>query len=136
MRKSLTALVAAATFAAAALAIPKPAEARCWGCWAGAGIAAGIIGGAIIASSRAYAYGYPRYYGHGYAPYAYAPAYAYRRAYAYGYGPRVYRPYYVPRRVVYGPRVYRSRYYVAPRLYRARYAAHRAHVYARGHYYR
>ena len=54
--------------AAAAIATPKPAEARCLGCWVGAGIAAGVIGGAI--ASSAYGYGYPAYgsYGGYYAP--------------------------------------------------------------------
>ena len=78
MRKWITS-ISAAFLIVAAVAMPKPAEARCWGCWAGAGIAAGIIGGAIIASYAnaygygAYSYGYPGY-GYGYAPYAYAPA--------------------------------------------------------------
>ena len=47
MRRTITALVATASIAAAGIAAPKPAEARCIGCWVGAGIAAAVIGGAI-----------------------------------------------------------------------------------------
>jgi len=87
MRKSIAAIVTAAVITAGALAQPKPAEARCWGCWVGPGVAAGLIGGAVIAGwSHAYTYGsiygpyftYPAYseYGYGYAPYGYfAPVY-------------------------------------------------------------
>src|SRR6478672_5870445 len=70
MRKTIMTIAAVARIFAAAIATPKPAEARCLGCWVGAGIAAAVIGGAL--ASRAYGYGYPAY---GYAPYAYAPAY-------------------------------------------------------------
>ena len=70
MRKTIMTIAAVASISAAAIATPKPAEARCLGCWVGAGIAAAVIGGAL--ASRAYGYGYPAY---GYAPYAYAPAY-------------------------------------------------------------
>jgi hypothetical protein len=77
MRKTIMTIAAVASIPVAAIAIPKPAEARCLGCWVGAGIAAAVIGGAL--ASRAYGYGYPAYdYGYpayGYAPYAYAPAY-------------------------------------------------------------
>src|ERR1700704_2514427 len=70
MRKTITAIVATASIAAAALVTPKPAEARCIGCWVGAGIAAAVIGGAI--ASQAYGYGYPAYgYGYGYPAYGY-----------------------------------------------------------------
>ena len=97
MRKTITAIVATAGIAAAALAVPKSAEARCIGCWVGAGVAAAVIGGAVASQAYggygypaySYGYGYPSYsYGYpayGYAPYAYAPgyyAYAPRRAYA------------------------------------------------------
>lgn len=87
MRKSTTAIIAAAALVASMTAQPKLAEARCWGCWVGAGVAAGLIGGAVIAGwSHAYTNGsiygpywsYPAYseYGYGYAPYGYfAPAY-------------------------------------------------------------
>ncbi len=72
MSKTITAIVATASIAAAALAIPKPAEARCLGCWIGAGIAAGVIGGAL--ASQAYGYGYPAYgYGYGYPAYGMPP---------------------------------------------------------------
>jgi hypothetical protein len=108
MRRSMTAIVAAAAMTAAVIAQPKPAEARCWGCWVGPGVAAGLIGGAVIAGwSHAYTYGsiygpyfaYPPYseYGYGYAPYGYfAPVY---------YAPPVYAP------PAYGPRVYVHHYY-------------------------
>src|SRR5262245_63410963 len=87
MHKTITAVVAVASIATAVIATPKPAEARCIGCWVGAGIAAGIIGGAI-ASSAYGGYGYGGYgyggvgvgfgtsYGHAYAP-----------AFSYGYMP-------------------------------------------------
>ena len=64
MRKTIMTIAAAASIPAAAIATPKPAEARCLGCWVGAGIAAAVIGGAL--ASRAYGYGYPAY-GYGYA---------------------------------------------------------------------
>jgi hypothetical protein len=54
MRKTITALVATASVAAAGRC-SKPAEAGCLGCWIGAGIAAAVIGGAF--ASRAYGYG-------------------------------------------------------------------------------
>jgi hypothetical protein len=70
-----------------------------WG-YGGAALAAGLIGGALLASSS-YAYGYPAYgygypaYGYGYPGYGYGyPAYGYGYGYrypAYGYG---YAPYY------------------------------------------
>jgi hypothetical protein len=102
MRKTITAIVATASITAAALVTPKPAEARCLGCWAGAGIAAAIIGGAIASQTYGYGYGYPAYgsgygypagygdgypsnYGYGYPGYGYAYAPVY-----YGYAPRVY----------------------------------------------
>ncbi len=87
MARTITAVTAAALVAATALATPKPAEARCWGCWAGAGVALGLIGGAVIASQ---AYYYPHY---GYP--TYAPAYYGYPAYSYGYTPYAYgRAYY------------------------------------------
>jgi hypothetical protein len=85
MRKTIMTIAAVASISAAAIATPKPAEARCLGCWVGAGIAAAVIGGAL--ASRAYAYGYPAYgYGYGYPAYGYAP-YAYAPAYYGGYAP-------------------------------------------------
>jgi hypothetical protein len=115
MRKPVMAIIAAAAIATAAISSPKPAEARCWGCWAGVGIAAGLIGGAIIASNAygygyGYGYGYPASYGYGYAP-----------AYYGGYVSPYYGGYYAPR---YYARPYYPRYY-APRYYARPYFAHR-----------
>jgi hypothetical protein len=115
MQKTTTAIVAAASLAATVIAAPKPAEARCIGCWVGAGIAAAVIGG--VFASRAYGYGYPAYGyggygGYGYPAYSYGygyPAYSYGYgypAYSYAYSPVVYRPYYAPRRY-YARRYYR-----------------------------
>ena len=115
MQKTTTAIVAAASLAATVIAVPKPAEARCIGCWVGAGIAAAVIGG--VFASRAYGYGYPAYGyggygGYGYPAYSYGygyPAYSYGYgypAYSYAYSPVVYRPYYAPRRY-YARRYYR-----------------------------
>ncbi len=81
MRKSMTAMMMAAAIAALSAVQPRPAEARCWGCWVGAGFAAGVIGGAVVAGlPNAYwsawggpYYGYPPY-GYGYGPYTYVPA--------------------------------------------------------------
>jgi hypothetical protein len=85
MRKTIMTIAAVASIPVAAIATPKPAEARCLGCWVGAGIAAAVIGGAL--ASRAYGYGYPAYgYGYGYSAYGYAP-YAYAPAYYGGYAP-------------------------------------------------
>jgi hypothetical protein len=84
MRKTLTALVAAATLATASVAAPTPADAR----WRGAGFfLGGLAAGAIIGSAfaRPYYYGgyggyyggYGGYYGGygGYGGYYAAPAY-------------------------------------------------------------
>src|SRR6185436_8344308 len=82
MQKTTTAIVAAASLAAAVIATPKPAEARCIGCWVGAGIAAAVIGGAIASNAYGYGYGgygYPAYGYGGYGGYGYP-------AYSYGYG--------------------------------------------------
>ena len=90
MRKTIMTIAAVASITAAAIATPKPAEARCLGCWVGAGIAAAVIGGAL--ASRAYGYGYPAYgygypaYGYGYPAYGYAP-YGYAPVYYGGYAP-------------------------------------------------
>jgi hypothetical protein len=98
MRKTVTAIIATAGVATALIATPKPAEARCIGCWVGAGIAAGIIGGAL--ASRSYGYGY----GYGYPAYSYGYGYP---AYSYGYGYPAYSGYaYAPRRY-YARRYYR-----------------------------
>jgi hypothetical protein len=74
MRKILTALVAAASIGAAAMATSSTAEARWgrgWG-WGGPLIAGALIGGAIAARPYYYPYGYG-YYGYGPNPY-YGPA--------------------------------------------------------------
>ena len=61
MQKTTTAIVAAASLAATVIAAPKPAEARCIGCWVGAGIAAAVIGGVFASRAYGYGYGYPAY---------------------------------------------------------------------------
>jgi hypothetical protein len=67
MKRMLTALVAAATVASAALATSAPAEARWgWG-WGLGGFAAGAVIGSAIASSYYYPYSSYGYY----APYPY-----------------------------------------------------------------
>jgi hypothetical protein len=70
MRKTLTALVTAATVAVAAVAAPSTAEAH-WG-WGGPGFfLGGLAAGVLIAGALAphYYYGHPAYYGYGYHPY-------------------------------------------------------------------
>jgi hypothetical protein len=107
MRKTITAIVATASIAAVALVTPKPAEARCLGCWAGAGIAAAIIGGAIASQAYGYGYGYgyPAYgYGYGY-PAGYGDGYPSN----YGYGYPGYGYAYAPVYYEYAPRVYYGR---------------------------
>ncbi len=47
MKKTLVAMAAAASFASAVVAAPSQADAACWGCYVGAGVAAGAIGGAL-----------------------------------------------------------------------------------------
>ena len=126
MRKYLLGVVAAASIAAATLMYPGRAEARCYGCWIGAGVAVGLLAGAAFAHGYgypAYGYGYPAY-GYGYPAYGYGyPAYGYgyyRPVYYdspyYAYGPRYYYPpryygYYGPRYRYYGPRYYYARPY-------------------------
>jgi hypothetical protein len=77
MRKTLTALTAAATLAIAAVATTTTADAR-FGGWRGPGIIGGLAAGAIIGGALAAPYYYggygPGYYG------GYGPGY-------YGYGP-------------------------------------------------
>jgi hypothetical protein len=117
MQRTTTAIFAAASLAATVIAAPKPAEARCIGCWVGAGIAAAVIGGVFASQAYGYGYGYPAYGyrgygGYGYPAYSYGygyPAYGYGYgypAYSYAYSPVVYRPYYAPRRY-YARRYYR-----------------------------
>ena len=67
MKKTLMALAAIATLAVSAVAAPAPAHAQRG---FGAGLAAGVIGGAIVGGALA-------------APYAYGPGYGY---YGPGYG--------------------------------------------------
>jgi hypothetical protein len=111
MRKTITAIVATASIAAATVVTPKPAEARCWGCWAGAGIAAAVIGGAIASQAYGYGYGYPAYgYGYGYRAYGYGDGYPTN----YGYGYPGYGYAYAPAYYGYAP----QGYYVVRRYYR------------------
>jgi hypothetical protein len=87
MRKAVMALVAAATLAIAAVGPTAPAEAR--GGY-GVGIAAGLLGGAIIAGALAAPpyYSWPGYYGPAYYPgYYYGAGYYYGPRYYYGPGP-------------------------------------------------
>jgi hypothetical protein len=93
MRKSLTALAAAATFAAAAVAAPTTADAR-WG-WRGGAFIGGLAAGAVIGGALARPY-YGGYYGGYYNSYYYP-------------GPAYYN-YYAPAPVYYD-------YYAAPQPY-------------------
>jgi hypothetical protein len=124
MKKAVLALATAATVGFTALAAPSPAEAR-WRGGFGPGLAAGLIGAAVIGglASSAYAYGpgygyydgydgYDGYYG-GYAP-AYYGGYP---GYYGGYTSSYYAPAY------YGPRYRRVvrpayAYYGGPRYHR------------------
>ena len=111
MRKAVLALTTAVTIGVSALA-PSPAQAWRGGGW-GPGLAAGLIGAAVVGgiASSAYAYGpgYGYYGAPGYGYYGgYAPAY-----YSYGYAPAYYGGYFGPRyrRVIrpayaYGPGYY------------------------------
>ncbi len=56
MQRSLLALAAATSVAAALLTAP-PAQARCFGCAVGVGVAAGVIAGAAVGSAIASTYG-------------------------------------------------------------------------------
>jgi hypothetical protein len=69
MKKSLMALAAVATLAVSAVAAPAPAHAQRG---LGVGLAAGLLGGAIVGGALAAPYGY---YGHGYG--YYGPGYGY-----------------------------------------------------------
>ena len=59
MRKALMAVAAVASLAAATLAAPAPADARCRGCGVAAGAIGGLAAGAIIGGAIANAQ--PRY---------------------------------------------------------------------------
>jgi hypothetical protein len=74
MRKTLMALAGVATLAVSAVAAPAPAHAQRG---FGAGLAAGVIGGAIVGGALAAPYGYGPgyYYGPGYGYYGGGPAY-------------------------------------------------------------
>ncbi len=94
MRKTLTALLAAAAVAVTAMAAPTKAEAR----WRGGGaVAAGVIGGlaagALIAGATRPSYGYGYYGGPAYYPApVYGPACHWRRERIWdGYGWRIRR---------------------------------------------
>ena len=71
MKKISLAVATAAAISGAMVIAPTTANAYCYGCGFGAGVAAGIIGGAIIGG--AIANSQPRYYGPG--PYYPGPAY-------------------------------------------------------------
>jgi hypothetical protein len=102
MKKTAIALATVAALGAASIAAPQPAEARGIGPGLAFGLAAGVIGAGLAAST------YPGYaYGPGYG--YYGPAYGY-------YGPRYYRPAYYG-----GPYAY----YGGPRYYRHHYWRHR-----------
>ena len=53
MHRPLIGLIAASAIGFAALAAPKPAEARCFGCYVGAGILGGVLAGAIVGNAAA-----------------------------------------------------------------------------------
>ena len=93
MRKTLTAVAAAATIGVATVAAPTTADAR-WGWWGpalGAFAVGAIVGGAL---ARPYYYG--GYYGGYYPAYSSYPAYGYP-AYGYSYAPAYYGYAYAPR---------------------------------------
>ena len=93
MRKTLTAVAAAATIGVATVAAPTTADAR-WGWWGpalGAFAVGAIVGGAL---ARPYYYG--GYYGGYYPAYSTYPAYGYP-AYGYSYAPAYYGYAYAPR---------------------------------------
>jgi hypothetical protein len=81
VRKLVFAFAASATIAAGTMSVPAPAQAGCVGCWVGAGVAGGLVAGAIIGSAaRPYYYGGPGYYyGPGPAPVYYGPVCHWRR---------------------------------------------------------
>ncbi len=72
MRKPITAIVVTAAVAAAAMALPKPAQAGCWGCWVVPGTSHAYMYGSIYGPHFAY----PPYSEYGYAPYGYYGGYA------------------------------------------------------------
>jgi hypothetical protein len=89
MRKTLTAIVAAAVIVGATFASARKGEASCWNCWAGDGrIAGGLFAGVIITrgdhgrydGSYSYSYPLPLFYAP-YRPAYYVPAYDAARYY-------------------------------------------------------
>jgi hypothetical protein len=122
MKKAALALATAATVGFTALAAPSPAEAR-WRGGFGPGLAAGLIGAAVIGGLASSAYAYGPGYGYydddydGYAPAYYGGYYGGYPAYYGGYTSSYYAPAY------YGPRYRRVvrpayAYYGGPRHYR------------------
>ncbi|CAN5154182.1 hypothetical protein BH11PSE4_BH11PSE4_05560 [soil metagenome] len=91
MRKHLMAIAAAATFAISAMAAPQTAEAR--GGRIAAGVAAGLIGGALVGGAYGYGPGYGYYGGPAYVagPGYYGDCYWQRQRFWDGYGWRIRR---------------------------------------------
>jgi len=119
MKRTVLALVAAATIGLTSLAVPSQAEAHWRGGGWGPGLAGGLIGAAVIGGLASSAYGY----GSGYGYYGGYPGYGY---YDDGYAPVTYGSYYAP--AYYGPRYRRVirpayAYYGGPR-YRRVYRHH------------
>jgi hypothetical protein len=111
IKRPALALVTALAVGIAALSASSPAEARWRGGWGwGPGLAAGLVGAAVIGgiASSAYAYGPYGYYDRpfGYYGYGYSPAYAYYGEAPLYYGPR-YRRIVRPAYAFYGTRHYR-----------------------------
>ncbi|MGZ5508604.1 MAG: hypothetical protein ACXWKH_19700 [Limisphaerales bacterium] len=88
MKKVLVALVAAGTIGMSATVATTPAEARCVGCAIGAGVAAGVIGGALIAGAASRPYYGPAYVA-GPAPGCYYTRERYWDGYMWRRGPRI-----------------------------------------------
>jgi hypothetical protein len=78
MKKTLTALAAAAVVALASTAVPSTADARCFGCAVGVGVGLGVLGGLAVGSAIANS---GPGYGPGYAPVAGYEPYAYNGGY-------------------------------------------------------
>jgi hypothetical protein len=76
MKKTLTALAAAATVATAIAATPTPADARCFGCAVGAGVLGGFVAGVIVGNAVANAAPGPAYVAAPGPGYVVSPAYA------------------------------------------------------------
>jgi anaerobic selenocysteine-containing dehydrogenase len=78
MKRTLTALAAAAVVALASTAAPSTADARCFGCAVGAGVLGGVVAGAIVGGAIANS---GPGYGPGYAPVAGYEPYEYGERY-------------------------------------------------------